>query len=95
MVRIALSYEQKKFLVSKVPEFREAQQNLATRAFFVVLYLAWFEKWPLADTGNDGSDSDGDARPEDELTPFQAMKQVSADFTFHLEENTTYAVSED
>ena len=71
--------EQKEFLLSKVAEFREAQQSMTTRAYFPALYIEWFARWPLED---DGDQADGEASSLDDcnedsvLTPRQEVMKV-------------------
>lgn len=77
MARGSFSKEQKLFLVSKVPAFREAQQNTATPAFFPVLYLEYFQRWPVEDEGNDADTEGVDPDSEPQPTMQQQMMQVS------------------
>ena len=69
--------QQKDFLLSKMPEFREAQQAITTPAFFAALYIEWFLRWPIA---SDGSQADSEASSPDNpdvKTPRQEMMAVS------------------
>lgn len=72
--------EQREFLLSKVAEFREAQQTTSTRAFLPVVYLEWFTKWPTADEGTE-ADTEvyglDDLSDDAVLTPRQEMMKVS------------------
>ena len=64
MARGTFSKEQKAFLESKVPAFREAQLNTSTPAFFPALYLEYLQRWPAADEDEDavadGVNEDGE-----------------------------------
>ena len=82
--------EQRDFLLSKVPDFRNAQQNSCTRAFLSALYSIWFEKWPLAEQDGDANgepDNADDSGEDSPPTPRQEMMKVSiSPLAFTLED---------
>lgn len=55
-------------MLSKVPAFREAQKGTAVPAFLAVVYLEWFQKWPVTVRGTSagsGTSHDADASSDD------------------------------
>ena len=58
MGKSSFSKEQRDFLVSKVPEFRDAQQAVVVPNFFIHLYTEWFTRWPVADEPVDHVEDD-------------------------------------
>ena len=80
MGRSIFTDEQKDFLVTRVPGFRDAQQNSTISAFFAHLYIEWFAAWPVDDAADD-TDDDESMFAGDELSPMERMKNVSS-FSF-------------
>ena len=81
--RVPLLPSQKNFLLSKVPGFREAQKNSVVPAFLSIVYLEWFERWPVEAQGafDAAASSDGSSDSSesvDELTAARkSMMKVS------------------
>ena len=82
--RTSLLPEQKDFLLSRVPGFREAQKSLSVPAFLAIVYIEWFERWPTifseAAASGSGSSSDSSDEREESAAAYKAMTTVSTLF---------------